>query len=124
MSKSVEFDNLTPKKRFVSLDECTKQELLENRKAQNTNRATKQWVSCLNEFLKEKDKPDLDAIDVNELPDIMGDFYFSVRKKRISEKGVDPNATESSKSKLSHYKNSSLKSGRAAINRHIKAKLI
>ena len=36
--------NLNGKKRFDSLDNDTKEELLENRKAQNTNRATKQWV--------------------------------------------------------------------------------
>ena len=107
--------------RFETLDEATKEELLQNRKALNTNRATKQWVSCLNAYLNERDLPDIDHVDLDELPTIIGDFYFSVRKKRISEDGLEDNATDQTKSKLKYYKNSSLKSGRAALNRHFKA---
>ena len=40
-------------KHFEVIDTQTKEDLLNNRKAQTPNRATKQWVSCLNDFLTE-----------------------------------------------------------------------
>ena len=103
--------------RFEIIDQATKENLLENRKALNTNRATKQWILCLNDYLHECNLPDADNIDLEELPEVIGDFYFSAHKKRLSEDG-----TEESKEKLKHYKNSSLKSGRAALNCYFKGK--
>ena len=94
--------------------------LLQNRKALNTNRATKQWISCLNAFLKERQLPDVDSIDLEQLPQIISDFYFSVRKKKITDDGTEPTEKEAARAKLKHYKNSSLKSGRAALNRYFK----
>ena len=61
----------TKSKSFDTINESTKESLLENRKAQNTNRATKQWVSCLNDFLKEKDMPQVDQLNVDQLTDII-----------------------------------------------------
>ena len=77
--------------------------------------------SCLNAFLKERDLPELNDINVDILPEVIGDFYFSARKQCISEEGIPQDTTETTKSRLSHYKNSSLKSGRAALNRYFKA---
>ena len=37
--------------RFEVVKTQQKENLLLNRKAQSTNRATKQWVKCLNEYL-------------------------------------------------------------------------
>ena len=104
-----------PKSQFKIVDNTTNEELLLNRKALNMNRATKQWVLCLNDFLKERQLPDVDYLDLDQLPDIIGDFYFSARKKKISEEGIDQ-----SDNKLTHYKNSSLKSGHAALNHYFK----
>ena len=63
----------------------------------------------------------METISSQELPNIIGDFYFSARKKRISEEDTLPNDKEKARSKLSYYKNSSLKAGRAALNRYFKA---
>ena len=90
-----------------------------NRQAVNTNKATKKWIDCLESFLKERKVGPLRNVSNEDLPKFMGDFYLSARKKRISEDGTDPSCEK--KSKLKHYKNSSLKSGRAAINRYFKA---
>ena len=92
-------------KRFELLDEATKDDLLQKRKALNTNRATKKWVQCLNDYLKEQKLGDIETISSDQLPEIIGDFYFSARKKRISEDSTLP----IEKARLSHYKNSSLK---------------
>ena len=82
------------KSRFHIVDDDTKNELLQNSKALNTNRATKQWVLCLIDFLKERNMPDVDHLDLDELPNIIGDFYFSAPKKRISEEGIQPKDNE------------------------------
>ena len=74
--QSDNFRVLPQNNRFDDLDNETKENLLINRKAVNTNRATKQWVQCLNAYLQEKNLPDLDSIDHDELPKVIGDFYF------------------------------------------------
>ena len=116
-------DISAPNKRFEVVDETTKEELLKNRKAYNTNRATKQWIACLNDFLNEQNMPDVDSLTVEQLPQVIRDFYFSARKKRISEEGLEENASQKTRAHLKHYKNSSLKSGRAALNHHFKSTL-
>ena len=106
-------------KRFEDVDEETKQTLLANRKAENTNKAMKQWIDCLKAFLKERKIGPLEYVSDDELPKVMGDFYLCACKKHISEEGID--TSKDKKNKLKHYKNSSLKSGCAAINRFFKA---
>ena len=59
--------------------------LMENRKAQSTNRATKQWVNALKEFIKERGLTDLDLTTNAELPKMISDFYFSMRKQPNKE---------------------------------------
>ena len=112
--------NLSNKNRFEILDGETKETLLENRKAYNTNRATKQLILSLNDFLSECEMPCVDDMDLDKLPEVMGKFHFSAYKKRISEDGIEEKKTD--KNRLSHYKNSSLKSGSPAINRHFNGK--
>ena len=53
---------------------------------------------------------------MENLLNILGDFYFSLRKKE-PKKAKGPNTNENEDP---HYKNSSLKSGRAALNHHFK----
>ena len=79
--------DLEQNSRFDHLDDETKEHLLNNRKAENTNIATKQWVKCLNEFLASKKLPCVDDIQAEQLPDVIGEFYFSVRKKTHSRRG-------------------------------------
>ena len=119
---NVENQTFKQKRRFDVVDESTKQTLLENRKALNTNRATKQWILCLNDFLKERSLPEVDSIDLDKLPELMGDFYFSAHKKCISEEGIAEKNSDTSKYRLTHYKNSSLRSRRAALNWYFKGK--
>ena len=102
---------------FGIVNEDEKDYMMAHRKAENTNKATKQWVLCLNDYLKEKQLPNIDDITTEDLPSVLGDFYFSARKKRISEDGTTPSPD---KIRLTYYKNSSLKSGRAALNRYFK----
>ena len=101
-----------PKSYFELIDKATKGELLQNRKALNTKRAIKQWVLCFIELPK---LPDVDNIDIEQLSDIIGDLRFSRHKNKISDDGIDQ-----SNNKLSHYKNSPLKSGCAALDCYFK----
>ena len=102
---------------------------MSERKAKITNRATKQWLATLNDYLKERKLGSFDDVKTEDWPQVLTDFYFSLQKQ--------PKKKKDSKSKLSlsknkaevgdiednHYKNSSLKSGCAAFNCHFKAKL-
>ena len=67
----------------------------------------------------ECDAGDVDTVSLDKLPDLLGEFYFSARKKKVCDDGTIP---DTSKVKLKHYKNSSLKSGRAALNRYFKGR--
>ena len=57
---SESLSNFQQNKCFDVLDETTKDNLLQNRKALNTNRATKQWVDCLNQYLHEQGLGDIE----------------------------------------------------------------
>ena len=103
--------------RFATLSEKEKEDLMKNRKAKNTNRATKQWTNAFRSYLKAKKLPNLDLLTIDELPDILGDYYFSLRQK------PEKNKVPGQKTTPKCYKNSSLKSGRAALNRYFKDKL-
>ena len=57
-------------------------------------------------------------MDLDQLTDVISEFYYSACKKRISEDGEPDTSPE----EHSHLKqNSSLKSSRAALNRYFKA---
>ena len=107
--------------RFEQLPDEEKDKLMLNRKAENTNKATKQWITCFSEFLKERKLPKVDDIPNDDLPKVLGDFYFSLQKKRFNKTGKE-RLSRSQMNKQKHYKNSSLKSGRAALNRYFKEK--
>ena len=105
--------------RFDIVGSQEKSDLMKNRKAENTNIATKQWVSCLQAYLNERKLGQLDDIETEDLPKIIGDFYFSIRKKTVTnDKNIKLSKTK--QKEIKYYKNSSLKSGRAALNRHFK----
>lgn len=98
--------NLKRKKtvRFDTKTKVQKQNIMDGRKSPSTNKATKVWMKCLNDYLKEKELPDADTIDIEELPNVLSDFYTELRKADSS----------------GEYKTSTLKCIRAAINRHFK----
>ena len=117
MDHSNEFQDNLP--RFDIIIQEEKDKLMENRKAKNTNRATKQWVDCFKSYLNERKLGKIEDLQKENLPEIMGDFYFSLRKKQPN-KTKDKNVSEIN---AKFYKNSSLKSGRAALNRYFKEKM-
>ena len=61
---------------------------MSERKAKNTNRATKQWMNALTDYLKEKELGLIEGIATSDLPSILGDFYFSIRKQKKKEPTV------------------------------------
>ena len=66
------------------------------------------WVDCFQEYLAEKNLPACDDIPIEDLPDVLYNFYTEVCKKKPG------------KSDTYEYKNSTLKYMRAGLNRHFK----
>ena len=111
------------KSRFKTVSKEQKEKILNNSKAQNTNKATEQWISVLKKYLEEKNLKQLDQISDGELPAILSDFYTEVKKKdrtppkksKKSKLALKPKLLESDE-----YKTSSLKCIRAALNRYFR----
>ena len=114
MAQKSEFVNQNPWFQVVLAED--KDKLIQNRKAKNMNRATKQWVDCFQVYLTERNLSQLDDIVNDNLAKIIGDFYFSLRKKQ-PKKTKEQNDDDTDEL---YYKNCSLKSGRAALNHHLK----
>ena len=113
-----EFEGNSNKKRFKTVTSEEKKLILDKRKAENTNCSTKQWINCLREYIIEKSYPDLDLLTDVELNDVLGNFYIEARKKKVFEE-IDPNDPDDEEKKT-NYKNSSLRSARAAFTRYFK----
>lgn len=91
------------KNRFGSSTSKEKDDILDGRHKENTQRATKNSVKILTDYLAEKKLKRLEELENSELPDILLDFYCNLRKAKGGE-----------------YKLQTLKCIRAAINRHTK----
>ena len=92
-------------KRFATFDEQQFDEILQNKDAQNTKKATKQATTIFKEYLMEKGLDvDVQTADKETLASILAKFYVEVRRADGS-----------------HYKTTSLHSIRAGINRHLKS---
>lgn len=107
MSATAKTGKKSKKTRFFTKTTNEKEEIFKKRKAPSTNEATKVWMKCFNDYLKEKNLPDADLLTLedNQLPNVLSDFYTEVRKSDAE----------------GEYKTSTLKCIRAAINRHYKA---
>ena len=81
------------------------QEILEEKDAKNTKRATKSTLKIFTDYLCEKGYPQLEDIEDLDLPDILFRFYGDLRRTDGEE-----------------YKLQSIKCIRAGLNRHTKAK--
>lgn len=92
--------------RFKRVDAKGKKAIYDDRKAANTNLATKCWMKCFADYLKECKLPGQDDIETDQLPQILSDFYTELRKADCE----------------GEYKTSTLKCIRAAINRYYKGK--
>lgn len=91
---------------FKTLKRNDKDKIYDKRIQDSTKEATKVWMKCFNDYLKEKQLPNADTITTENLPDVLMDFYTELRK-------VDGEG---------EYKTSTLKCIRAAINRYYKDK--
>ena len=115
-------------KRFKPSSDEQKEEILKRRKAENTNKSTKLWLDCLNDFLKQKyegtPRSSSDGITAEQLPNILEDFYVEVKSQKIilDQKG-DPLLDINGEEQYHDYCNNSLRSLRAGLNRHFKLKL-
>ena len=111
--------------RFKSTSKTEKETIFNGRKSENTNRATRTWMTCFNEYLVEKSlKPETEITD-GELPQILSDFYVELRKKKVKKiahkLGKDGKVIPEHDITDDDYKNTSLKCIRAALSRHFKA---
>lgn len=93
------------KKCFASSNDEEKEKIMEDRNKKNTQRATKNVIKTINDYLTEKEKKAFDELSDDELPAILLDFYTDLRK-------VDGGM----------YKLQTLKCLRAGINRYTKEK--
>lgn len=90
--------------RFKTLKKKAKEDIYDKRIRDSTREATKVWLKCFNDYLKEKKLPNAETVETKDLPDILMDFYTELRK-------ADGEG---------EYKTSTLKCIRAALNRYYK----
>ena len=66
--------------RFGQSTEHERKQILDNRNAENTNKATKSTVGIFIEYLKEKQHAELAAISTEQLPSVLLEFYTNAKK--------------------------------------------
>lgn len=101
-----EFEEENKFSRFKTIKKPGRDDILEKRNNNSTREATKVWMKCFNDYLKEKNLPNADALETKDLPEVLEGFYTELRK-------ADGEG---------EYKTSTLKCIRAALNRHYKEK--
>ena len=124
------------KPQFAAVTTDKKQKVMDGRKAENTNKATKLWVDLFIAFLDQNSLPNIDKVTDQDLPGVIEDFYVALRSKRKLEekeslkdfvmdtkhpKNVqDLNSAQEDDNKDCMYSISTMKSIRAALNRYFK----
>ena len=82
------------------------------------------WVTCFNEYLIEKQLKLEPELLIEQLPQILSDFYVDLRKKNVKKiahkLGDTGKIIPQSNDQCEDYKNTSLKCIQAALNRHFK----
>ena len=58
------------------------EEIRKRQKAENTNKLTRLWMNCFNEYLEAKGQPNVNAIPTEDLPKILEQFYLEIHKRR------------------------------------------
>ena len=118
------------KKRKLSLNQfktSTEQDqdcVLRRRKSESTNKSTKLWVDCLQDYLKEKGLQGLESITDLDLPKILEKCYMDVcTQKLIVDANGDPLLDSKGNIQYEEYSNNSLSSLRAGLARYFKLKL-
>ena len=69
--------------RFKTISNEEKQKIFNERKAQNTNRATNTWMKCFNDYLSEKNLPKESDLPTLDLPEILSDFYCELKRTSL-----------------------------------------
>ena len=84
-----------------------------NKDAQNTRRATKTWIKCFNDYIREKKIANIiDEITTTDLLNVLFKFYSEVhpvKKDESDQENIDDRCV-----------NSTLRCMTAGINRYIK----
>ena len=81
------------KPQFKSLSKEKKDDIMRQRKAENTNIATKLWIGCFSEYLTEKQLKPIEELDLDSLPPILTDFYTEITKKGRGKIGQNQAST-------------------------------
>ena len=82
------------KRVFKKVTDEKKEQLMKNRKSDNTNKATKQWMGNFQEYLERNGHGAIETIETDNLPEILLDYYTSVRKMKTVD--IDENDPEQS----------------------------
>ena len=101
------------KKVIVQHTNAERAQLLQDAVPENTRNATKGALKHLNEYIKVKNgglNLTIDDIGSDELPQVLYEFYTDAQYKAASDRSKPPKK----------YKNTTLNSIRAGINRHLK----
>ena len=59
--------------------------VMDSRKSDNTNKATKLWMDLFKDYLTESNLPEVDLVPDRDLPTVIENFYVALQsKKKIS----------------------------------------
>ena len=101
--------NFSVKNRLKKTTSDQKKEIFDGRKSTNTNRVTRTWVTCFNEYLVEKQIQPKPELSIEELPQILSDFYVDLHKKNVKKLGDSGKVIPQAMDECEDYKNTSLK---------------
>ena len=76
MSTNENVTTIPKKGRFDDISSQQKEVILYKKNKENTNKATKVWVTCFTDYLIEKGLPDIDDIATEDLPQILETFML------------------------------------------------
>lgn len=111
-----------------------KEKIKEKQNAANTNKSTRLWVKCLTDYLEEKEMPKIGDIPDDDLPKLLSNFYLEICKTNrkfsdielnendLEEKCTEKQDKEDENDLVLKYKNQTLCTMRAALNRYFKNK--
>ena len=79
---------------------------------------------CFEEYLADKQLPSIDTLTKANLPEMLEIFYVDIRsQKQILDDKGEPKLDDNGHIQFEDYCNNSMRSLRAALNRHFKIKL-
>ena len=70
------------KKQFQEVTDNTKLRVMEQRKSENTNKATKLCMDLFSEFIQEQLLTDIDLLVTSDLKKVVENFYMAVKSQK------------------------------------------